>query len=65
MDDEEALIFLSYLTLKRRKRREDEKKARKKRTQWVRQIYQQREQCGVYHTLVQEMALGDREFYFK
>lgn len=65
MDDEEALIFLSYMLLKRRFRREAERKARKKRSLWVRPIYRQREECGIYHTLVQEMALGDREFYFK
>ena len=65
MDDEEALLYLSYLTLKRKQRRKAERNARKKRSLWVRRIYKQREQCGVYHTLVQEMALGDREFYFK
>ena len=32
---------------------------------WVREIYKQREIGGIYHTLVQEMSLGDREFYFK
>ena len=32
---------------------------------WVRDIYKQREEKSVYHTLVQEIHLGDREFYFK
>ena len=66
MDDEDVLIFLGYLLLKRSsRRREAERKAYKKRSLWVRQIYKQREECGIYHTLVQEMVLGDRESYFK
>ncbi|XP_057294525.1 uncharacterized protein LOC130623036 [Hydractinia symbiolongicarpus] len=65
MDDEDLLIYLGYILLKRSSRREAERKARKKRSIWVRQIYKQREECGIYHTLVQEMALGDRESYFK
>jgi len=65
MDDDEAIIISTYILLKRRYRRKLERKARKKRSQWVRPIYQQREESGIYHTLVQEMALGEREFYFK
>ena len=37
----------------------------KVREKWVRQIYKQREKSGIFHNLVREMALGDREFYFK
>ena len=68
MDDDEAVIFLSYILLKRSSRRkieEKERSAQKKRSTWVREIYRRRNDCGLYHTLVQEMALGDREFYFK
>ena len=64
-DDEEAMIFLSYILLKRRFHRKAERKARKKRSLWVRQIYRQWEKSGIYYTLVQEMPLGDRETYFK
>ena len=32
---------------------------------WVRQIYQKREELGAYHTLVQELRLHDREFFFR
>ena len=32
---------------------------------WVRQIYQKWEELGVYHTLVQELRLHDREFFFR
>ena len=62
MDDEETLVALGFIILKRRERR---KKARKSRKMWVREIYKQRENLGIFHTLVQEMALGDRQFYFK
>lgn len=65
MEDEEVLIFLGYILLKRSFRRKAKRKARKKRSIWVRKIYKQREECGIYHTLVQEMTLGDRESYFK
>ena len=65
MDDEELLIYLGYILLKRSSRREAERKFRKKRSMWVRQIYKQREEHGLYHTLIQEMTLGDRESYFK
>ena len=65
MDDEEVVICLSFLLLKRRFRRKNQQKKKKKRSQWVRPIYQRREENGLFHTLVQEMALGDREFYLK
>ena len=64
MDDEEAVIFSMFLLLKRRNRLKKKTK-KKNRSQWIRPIYQHREEKGIYHTLVQEMALGDREFYFK
>ena len=57
MDDEEAMIFLSYILLKRRFRRKAGRKARKKRSLWVRQIYRQMEESGIYYTLVQERSL--------
>ena len=65
MEDEETLVALGFIILKRRERRKKEKEARKSRKMWVREIYKQRENLGIFHTLVQEMALGDREFYFK
>ena len=52
MDDEEAIIFLSCILMKRRFRRKAERKARKKRLLWVREIYRQRVESGTYHTLV-------------
>ena len=38
---------------------------KKNRAMWVRDIYKQREEKGAYHTLVQELQLGDKEFHFK
>ena len=60
MDDEELLIYLGYILLKR-SRREVERKFRKNRSMWVRQMYNQREE----HALIQEMTLDDQESYFK
>ena len=60
MDD---LMILAFLIIRRRRRRRRERK--KVKRVWVRDIYKTREELGIYHTLVQEMQLGDREFYFK
>jgi len=59
MDDEETLIFSTYiLILLKRKHRKLDRKARKtNRSQWARPIYQQREESVIYHTLVQEMQI--------
>ena len=65
MDEEELLLSLGYILLKRSIRRRKERKARHARKMWVREIFKKRETAGIYHTLVQEMALGDRELYFK
>ena len=65
LGDEDLVYLAVYILLKRSIRRKKDEKARKKRTIWVRQIYKQREKSGIFHNLVREMALGDREFYFK
>ena len=65
LGDEDVVYLAAYILLKRSILRKKDEKARKKRTIWVRQIYKQREKSGIFHNLVQEMALGDREFYFK
>jgi len=60
MDDEETLIFSTYiLILLKRKRRKLDRKARKTNRSRVRPIYQQREESVIYHTLVQEMQIVD------
>ena len=65
MDEEEILLTLGYLLLKRSIHRRNQQQTKNVRKMWVREIFKQRENKGVYHTLVQEMALGDRGFYFK
>ena len=60
MDEEDVLLALVHLHLKRiRKRREKTKNSR--RNQW---ILKKREAKRIYHTFVQEMALGDRNCFF-
>ena len=66
MDDEDiSFATTRYLILKRRIRRRKEQKTRKRRKMWVREIYKERNESGIYHNLVLEMALGDSELYFK
>ena len=59
MDDEDILFATGYLKLKRFKGNKREEKFR------FNQIYKQRNESGIYHNLVLEIALGDRELYFK
>ena len=66
MDDEDiSFATTGYLILKRRIRRKKERETRKRRKMWVREIYKQRNESGIYHNLVLEMTLGDSELYFK
>ena len=65
MGDEEILFATGYLKLKRRIRKKKEREAWKRRKMWVWEIYKQRNEYGIHHNLVLEMALGDREIYFK
>ena len=46
---------------------DDDKKRKRKRKHefWVRPTYQQCEQLGAFATLVRELRLGDREYFFK
>ena len=64
MDEEDILLTLGYLWLKRSRRRKQQE-TKNVRKMWARDIFKQRENKGVYHTLVQEMVLGDRGFYLK
>ena len=65
MDNEDILFATGYLILKRKIRRKKEREARKRRKLWVREIYKQKKESEIYHNLVLEMAVGDRELYFK
>ena len=44
---------------------QNKKKKKRPRRFWVRNIYKNRKEYGLYHTLVRELRMGDREFYFK
>ena len=65
MEDEDILFATGCLILKRQIRRKKEREARTRRKLWFREIYKQRNESRIYHNLVLEMALGDRELYFK
>ena len=56
--------ILVLLLLLSRRSRAREKRAKGRRF-WVRAIFRQRQRFGCYHTLVQELRLGDREWHFK
>ena len=56
-------ILLLLLVLSRRSRAR-EKRAKGRRF-WLRAIFRQRHRYGCYHTLVQELRLGNREWHFK
>ena len=56
-------ILLLLLLLSRRSGARE--KWAKGRRFWVRAIFRQRQRFDCYHTLVQELRLGDREWHFK
>ena len=41
------------------------KQNKRKHRFWVRKILQQRQTYGLYHTLVQEIHLQDREYFYR
>ena len=59
--EEEEIALLSVILFDNKSRR----KQPKKRRFWVREIFQRREERGVFLKLVTELQLGDREYYFK
>ena len=65
MIEDEALMILGFLLIRKRRRQINKQKVNKNRAMWVHDIYKQREEKGAYHTLVQELQIGDREFCFK
>ena len=65
MDRKEVFFALGYLLLKCGIGRRKQLQAKSARKMWVRELFKHRERSGIFHTLVQEMALGYRESYFK
>ena len=41
------------------------KNTKRKRKVWVKEIFQQQQMQGTFHTLLQEMQLQDRESHFR
>ena len=56
-----ACYLFILLILRRRRARRIPRRHRF----WVREIYRKREELGAYHTLVQELRLHDRAFFFR
>ena len=57
-------FYLLLLTILRRRRTREAPDARKHRF-WVREMYQKRQQLGVFHTLARELRLHDRKYPFR
>ena len=54
------LLLLLYLANRRKKL-----KFKKKRECWIRDIYRDREEKGEYHSLVKELKIHDRDYFFR
>ena len=65
LDDGGILFAAGYLILKQRIRRKKEREAQKRKKMLVREIYKQRNESEIYHNLVPQTAIRDRELYFK
>lgn len=63
MDEEELYLIMLNLLLKRKKRRRQNKNIKKRK--WVRDIFLKRDNLSEYSNLVQELRLGDHQFYFR
>ena len=67
MADYEVEIGLLFLLSHRNRRRllMQRQTQRKSRKVWIKDIFTRRKTQGNYYNLVQELRLGDREFYFR
>ena len=63
-EDERFLVEASFFVLLVLKKQIDRHKRRRHRF-WVREIFQRRNEYGVFYTLKQELRLGDREYFFR
>ena len=57
--------LLAIIALLRKKKLLLQSKQYKKKKFWVRDLFQARNELGHFHTLVQEMKLKDREYFFR
>ncbi len=68
MEDRELVLqghLLVVITLLHKKKGLLERKPYRKKRFWVRKILQERKRLGQYHTLVQELRIHDREYFFR
>ena len=63
--DEKANLLAPYLLVIAVLRRRKEREARRKGRFWIREIFKKRAEFRAHDTLVQELRLGDRDFYFR
>ena len=61
--EEEELALLAFVLID--EGHETERKKRRKHRFWVREIFKQRDQQGVFSNLLRELRLGDRENFFR
>ena len=59
-DDAQTALILGLIVRRRRRRAY----SRRKRSVWVRSLFQKRTKQGAYHNLLQEMRLSDPESHF-
>ena len=55
-------VMLVFMAIQQRRKRQQ---IVRKHLFWVREIFKNRPQFGTFHTLVQELRLHDREFFYR
>ncbi len=65
MEEDEFLLHASSFVLLALKREIDKRKRRRKHRFRVRDIFKKRREYGVFNTLMQELRLSDREYFFR
>ena len=61
--EEEELALLTFVLID--DEHKVERKKKRKHRFWIREIYKQRDQQGVFSNLLRELRLGDRENFFR
>ena len=63
--EEEILLQANLFLLLVLKRRHRQRQNRRKHRFWVRRIFLKRQELGAFHTLVRELRVSDREYFFR
>jgi hypothetical protein len=64
MDEERRKLLLGLLYIILKMRIDRRLKSVKKRSVWIRKIFQEREEKGTYNLMLQQLRLTDRENHF-